>query len=228
MVSMVGPPAVGLRELKRQRTRQTIIRVSLELFAQQGYRATTLTQIAAAAEVAPSTLHKYFASKDDIVFSDYDAVRDSIAERILRRPDSETLGEALLAWTSEVLPRTCGVDDEVHYRQRRMTIAEDETLRDAERLRLAELEDAFAEAFAGDLGEHPDDLRTRLMASIAANGLHTVFKWWYPQAAEEHVDLNEFARLDVTYLISVLDAARQLLRTLPPPPERVKAAVAQA
>jgi AcrR family transcriptional regulator len=228
MVRTPRPPGGGLRELKRQRTRQTIIRVGLELFAQQGYRNTTLTQIAAAAEVAPSTLHKYFASKDDIVFSDYDAVRDSIAERILRRPASETLSEALLAWTTDVMPTTCGDEDEDLYRQRRMTIAKDETLRAAERLRLAELEDAFAEAFAEDLGEHPNDLRTRLMASIAANGLNTVFRWWYPQATQAHVDLNEVARLDVTYLISVLDAASRLLRTLPPPPTRADGAGAHA
>jgi len=206
-----------LRELKRQRTRQTIIRVAMDLFVQQGFRGTTLTQIAAAAEVAPSTLHKYFGSKEDIVFCTHDALRDSVTERILHRPDPETLSAAMLAWTSEVLPVVAGGDDEALYRQRRTTIAGDQTLQAAERLWLAELEDAFAEAFAEDLGEGPDDLRARLMASIAANGLSTVFEWWYPQLAE-HVNLHDLARLEVTYLISVLDSAQQLLRTIPPPP----------
>jgi Bacterial regulatory proteins, tetR family len=48
---------MGLRERKKLRTRQTIERTAMQLFAKHGFHATTLAQIADAAEVAPSTLH---------------------------------------------------------------------------------------------------------------------------------------------------------------------------
>jgi AcrR family transcriptional regulator len=212
------PTTGGLRERKRRRTRETIIRVAVELFAERGYRATTLTQIAEAAEIAPSTLHGYFASKEDIVFSVHDDLRDSVRARILNRPPDETLSQAMLAWTSESLPQIAGDDDERLVRQRLETIASEESLRAAERLRLAQLEDAFTEAFAQDLGETPDDLRARLMASLATNGLNTIWQWWYPRLTDRRLDLHELATLDATYLLRVLDAAEELLKTIPRAP----------
>src|SRR5581483_11348480 len=101
---------MGLRERKKLRTRQTIERVALALFAERGYQATTLAQIAEAAEVVPSTLHAYFPSKDDIVFTRLDATCESARRRILERPGGETVVAALQAWLSEDMPRISGAD----------------------------------------------------------------------------------------------------------------------
>lgn len=57
----------GLRERKKGRTRALIQEQALHLFASQGYGETTAEQIAAAAEVAVSTLFRYFPTKADIV-----------------------------------------------------------------------------------------------------------------------------------------------------------------
>lgn len=216
-----NPKPGGLRERKQRRTRETIIRVALDLFTERGYRETTLTQIAAAAEIAPSTLHAYFASKEDIVFETHDAIRESVTTRIRNRPHTETLTDALAAWTSHTLPNTIATETPERNRQRRATIEADETLRAAERLRLARLEDAFAEAFAEDLGETPTDLRTQLMASIATNGLRTIWQWWQLHSTAKHFNPNEIADLDATYLVSVLEAARTLLHNIPQPPDRL-------
>ncbi|MEU1116792.1 MULTISPECIES: TetR family transcriptional regulator [unclassified Streptomyces] len=63
----------GLRERKKARTKAAIQREAVRLFREQGYSATTIEQIAEAAEVAPSTVFRYFATKQDLVFShDYD------------------------------------------------------------------------------------------------------------------------------------------------------------
>ncbi|MEV0258564.1 TetR family transcriptional regulator [Streptomyces sp. NPDC050732] len=63
----------GLRERKKARTKAAIQREAVRLFREQGYTATTIEQIAEAAEVAPSTVFRYFATKQDLVFShDYD------------------------------------------------------------------------------------------------------------------------------------------------------------
>jgi AcrR family transcriptional regulator len=60
----------GLRERKKAKTRALIQKEALRLFREQGYAATTVEQIAEAAEVAPSTVFRYFATKEDLVMVD--------------------------------------------------------------------------------------------------------------------------------------------------------------
>src|SRR5215472_16662896 len=65
-----SPPAQGLRERKKAKTRAAIQRRALRLFREQGYEATTVEQIAEAAEVSPSTFYRYFPTKEDVVLYD--------------------------------------------------------------------------------------------------------------------------------------------------------------
>jgi AcrR family transcriptional regulator len=62
----------GLRERKKAKTRAAIQEHALRLFRDQGYEATTVEQIAEAAEVSPSTFFRYFPTKEDVVA--YDAL----------------------------------------------------------------------------------------------------------------------------------------------------------
>ncbi|HEX6473377.1 MAG TPA: TetR family transcriptional regulator [Streptosporangiaceae bacterium] len=63
-------PRPGLRERKKARTKAAIQREAVRLFRDRGYAATTVEQVAAAAEVAPSTVYRYFPTKEDLVISD--------------------------------------------------------------------------------------------------------------------------------------------------------------
>ncbi|HEY2792013.1 MAG TPA: TetR family transcriptional regulator [Micromonosporaceae bacterium] len=64
----------GLRERNRARTRADIRAAALRLIVDQGYAATTVDQIAKAADVSPSTFFRYFPTKEDAVLTDdYDA-----------------------------------------------------------------------------------------------------------------------------------------------------------
>src|SRR5215468_8179960 len=60
----------GLRERKKQKTRWSIQEHALRLFREQGYEQTTVDQIAAAAEISPSTFFRYFKTKEDVVLQD--------------------------------------------------------------------------------------------------------------------------------------------------------------
>ncbi|MGC0416199.1 TetR family transcriptional regulator [Embleya sp. AB8] len=63
-------PTVGIRERKKARMRAAIQGAALRLFDERGFDATTIEQIAEAAEVAPSTVFRYFTTKEDLVLSD--------------------------------------------------------------------------------------------------------------------------------------------------------------
>jgi AcrR family transcriptional regulator len=64
-----GRPA-GLRERKKAKTRAAIREHAVRLFRDQGYQATTVEQIAAAAEISPATFFRYYPTKEDVVLQD--------------------------------------------------------------------------------------------------------------------------------------------------------------
>lgn len=104
-MSTSGSTGTGLRERKKRRTRQAIQHHALRLFAEHGYEATTVEQIAAAAEVSPSTFFRYYPTKEDVVLTDeFDPL---IVAAVLDRPAGETpvqaLHEALMGMAPQMM-----------------------------------------------------------------------------------------------------------------------------
>ncbi len=85
-----NPAKLGLRERKKQQTREKIARVALELFAERGYDETTLAEIAEAAEVAPRTIFAYFDSKDDILLCEEVSFLGELKRQLDERPAGTT------------------------------------------------------------------------------------------------------------------------------------------
>lgn len=90
-----GDGAPGLRERKRRETEKRIVDTAVGLFIRQGYDATTLAEIAAAAGISRRTVFNYFASKDDILLSLESETGDRLAARVLAEPDDKDPLEAV-------------------------------------------------------------------------------------------------------------------------------------
>jgi AcrR family transcriptional regulator len=149
----------GLRERKKQRTRETIINVAMELFAERGYEHTTIAEIADAAEVSPRTIFAYFPTKEDIVFCDLPDVQERLARALRERPEGATALDAL----RDFIAASFGPDPTRELRKR--IVAHDETLRRSERARFAPFEQLMVEAIAEDLHAGPDDIRPQIVAA---------------------------------------------------------------
>jgi AcrR family transcriptional regulator len=156
----------GLRERKRERTRQAIADAALDLFSRQGFHATTIPQIAEAADVSPRTVSGYFPAKEDLAFPDADERMAALEQRLRSRPAGETAADALRTWLPD------RVDDGPDHRRHRAVIDADESLRAYEHRFLARAQAALTEAFAADLGLAPDALEPRMAAAATV----TVFQ----------------------------------------------------
>jgi AcrR family transcriptional regulator len=97
---------VGLREQNARRARVTIADAALDLFDRQGYEATTMEQIAAAADVGTSTLYRYFPTKDSTLLRHPAFDARTLSDHLAARPDGEpveqALGHALAGWLADL------------------------------------------------------------------------------------------------------------------------------
>jgi AcrR family transcriptional regulator len=185
-------PQSGLRERKKQRTREAIARAAHELFVERGYHATTLPDIAQAADVSTRTIFAYFPSKEDILFSDFPLMKDALARALAERPEGqdalETVREFIL---SSNKAEETEVDEQV-----RMCVDTDETLRSHLRARITQLEELLTPEIAKDLGASADDLRPRVVAAsltaafnvLAQEGRDSNMKKKSPAEVAAHID----------------------------------------
>ncbi len=162
---MPGVTRPGLRERKKARTRETIVRVALELFAEQGYARTTISRIAEAAEVSPRTVSTYFPAKEDIVFDVRAESKERLVAAIQERPAGKDTMEALREWLvgeREVFDH----EQELHTCQR-IVIDREESLLLHEQALMHEFELVLADGLALDLGVPATDLKPRMAAAAA-------------------------------------------------------------
>lgn len=88
---------MGLRERKKRERRRRIEEAAIDLFERDGFDATTIEQIAAAADIAPRTFFSYFDTKDDVVLADYADRLERVIGVLSTRPPGEPAWTALRA-----------------------------------------------------------------------------------------------------------------------------------
>jgi AcrR family transcriptional regulator len=195
----------GLRERKKQQTREKIARVALELFTERGYEHTTLADIADAADVSRRTIFSYYESKEDILFCDDSSLFEELEQRLKERPPGATTFDALRDYISELDPPA----EEMLLRKR--IIASNEGLRLSERARFARAEELFAESIARDLDAGPDDVRPLLVAASVTAAFNAARDRLHEPSSEGITHEDALAILDevVEFLRGGLEALQQ-------------------
>ena len=154
----------GLRERKKRATRTALRDAAMELFERQGFAATTIDQIAEAANVSRATVFGYFPTKEELVFGDAAAVIALLDARLQERGEQTTL-EVVRTWLGEL---TGWFEPELVLQQR---LAREAPVVGARRLQLyGEAERAIAASLEAELGA-AQPLAARLAASALTAGL---------------------------------------------------------
>jgi AcrR family transcriptional regulator len=199
----------SLRERKKARTRASLREHALRLFREQGYQATTVEQIAAAAEVSPSTFFRYFPTKEDVV------IQDDLDARLFaafeRQPPEVAPVAALRAALSEV----AGSFNPDELQQLREASALQLTVPEI-RARLLDdmnrLMHLMAETLAKRTGRSPDDLAIRTFAGAVFGVMISVSLPYKPTPESEYVDgvmVDMFDRVDAA--LALFEAGLPLL-----------------
>jgi AcrR family transcriptional regulator len=100
----------GLRERKKQQTRQLILDAATRLFVERGFDGVTVTEIARAAELSEMTVFNYFPTKEDLVFGRMEFFEEQLVAAVQQRALDESavaaFGRMVLAGVDQLAART--------------------------------------------------------------------------------------------------------------------------
>ena len=164
---------VGLRERKKQRTRQLIAETAWSLFAERGFDRVPVAEIAAAAEVSEATVFNYFPTKEDLVFNRMEAFEQELLDTLRERPEEESLVQAFGRFV--LRPRGFLGSDAPDANERMQAIARVMTGSPALLARQREILESYTSALAAfvaqERGMDADDIEPWVIAN-ALIGLH--------------------------------------------------------
>ena len=179
-------------------SRARLEQVALDLFARDGFDATTVDRIAEAAGVARRTFFRYFASKNDVVWGDFEAGLRAMEEQLSAVPDDVPL----LAGLADAVVRFNALPAEAveAHRQRMSLILHVPALQAHSTLRYAAWRDVVARYAARRLGSAVDALSPQLVAHVALAAAVASYEQWLRDATSDLTDLlaQAFASLEVS------------------------------
>lgn len=177
------PPSTTHAELER---------LGIALFADGGFDETSVDDIAAAAGIGRRTFFRYFASKTDLVWGDFDAGCQRMAHLLAQTPADVPLLDALRRTVIDFNRVEPG--QEQHHRLRMRLILEVPTLRARSTLRFEQWRRVVEEFTAARLGGAPDDLLPRTLGHCALGCALAAYEEWLRSPG---ADLSEL--LDATF-----------------------------
>jgi AcrR family transcriptional regulator len=161
-------PRTGLRERKKAKTRALIQTHALRLFREQGYSATTIDQIIAAADVSESTLFRYFPTKEDLVLQDdYDP---QILEALAAQPSDLAPIPALRAALASLFGGL-SARERAEQQQRVALVLAVPDLRAKMLDQFLQTTRVLSEAIAQRANRRPDDFAVRTVAGAVIGAL---------------------------------------------------------
>jgi AcrR family transcriptional regulator len=167
----------GLRERKKQQTRQLIAESARRLFAERGFDRVTVAEVARAADVAEKTVFNYFPTKEDLFYSRLEAFEDQILAAIREREPGTTVLDAfrefLLRQRGVFDLKASGGDAEATKQLQTMTrvITESPALLARERQVFDSYADSLAALIAEETGAAPGAVEPHAVAN-ALLGVH--------------------------------------------------------
>lgn len=174
-VDTVEAMPVGLRERKKLAVRTALMDAAFELFEANGVDDTSVEQIAERVDVSPRTFHRYFPSKDDVLFVDASRRLNRLDEVLRSRPDDEPL----LATLEAAAVALVELAPEAAQESRRLKIIEGNDRLRARSLRSSEeLADMVAAAAARRLGQRRTAALPQLLGAWTLATVRTVYRRW--------------------------------------------------
>jgi AcrR family transcriptional regulator len=167
----------GLRERKKERTRQLIADTARRLFSKRGFDQVTVAEIARDAEVSEKTVFNYFPTKEDLFYSRLESFEEELLAAIRGRGAGESIPAAfigfLLAQRGVFAIKSRDGDDEATRQLRAITrvITESPALLARERQVFARYTDSLAALIADETGAAPDAVEPWVVANTLL-GVH--------------------------------------------------------
>lgn len=153
----------------------------MTLFLQRGFEATTLDDIAAAAEISRRSFFHYFTSKEDVVFAWHEEITAALVAAVAARPANESM---LVAAENAITAIAGQLDSEEATAIARLK-QNNPALQARDQLKYEQLERALAEALAKRAGRKTDMLQARLVAMIATGAMRIGGEIWAGEVARE-------------------------------------------
>jgi AcrR family transcriptional regulator len=179
--SAAATAAPGLRERKRQQTRERLTRAAMALFLERGFEATTLDDIAAAADISRRSFFHYFASKEDVVFAWQEEITAALTAAVAARPASESMLAAAENAISAVARQLEPGEAIAMARLKR----DNPALQARDQVKYEKLERALAEALGKRAGHKAEKLQARLVAMITTGAMRIGGELWAAEGARE-------------------------------------------
>jgi mycofactocin system transcriptional regulator len=197
-------------------SRDYLERVAFDLFARRGFSETTVEMVAEAAGVARRTFFRYFRSKNDVVWGNFEEHLEQLRARLEAVPSRTPLAEALrvcIVGFNEVPPGELR-----RHRKRMELILTVPELQADSALRYSAWKDTVAEFAGARLGEHPRSLRPQVIARCALGAAIAAYEHWLASPSSELSSaLDEALRFWLSGVAAAERAANRQSRTAAPP-----------